>query len=83
MEPIKDTNLQLLTRIDERTISLQKSFEEFKETVSKNTDETKAMIQIGYVTKEEFAPIKAIVYGMVGTILLAVLTVIMGLMFFK
>lgn len=38
-----------------------------------------AQLGANYVTKEEFAPIKRIVYGMVGVILVGVLTALMAL----
>lgn len=62
------TNNELLTRIDERTIQLIKDMNELKENQKLN-----------YVTHTEFNPIKNIVYGMVGTILLSVLVAIIAL----
>ena len=50
-----------LARIDERTLLLLNKIEKVENT-----------LQTYYVTQQEFAPIKSIVYGMVGVILLAV-----------
>jgi len=50
----------LLARIDERTKNLEKELKEISEKLDKD-----------YVSRDEFAPIKKIVYGMVGVILLA------------
>ena len=52
-----DTDRELLARIDERTLQMQKDFEAFKATI---------------VTQDEFKPIKSIVYGVVGLIMLSV-----------
>ena len=58
------TDNELLTRIDERTLQLIKDIHELK---------------TNYVTKTEFFPIKNIVYGMVGTILLSVIVALIAL----
>lgn len=53
---------ELLGRIDERTLTLVNSIEELKHDLEQN-----------YVSKEEFAPVKAIVYGGAGIVMTAVL----------
>ena len=55
---------ELLARIDERTSQLIKDMQEIKAT---------------HVTKSEFLPIKNIVNGLVGAILLSVLSAIIAL----
>lgn len=62
------TDNELLTRIDERTIQLVKELHELKDNQ-----------RLNYVTHTEFNPIKNIVYGMVGTILLSALAAILAL----
>ncbi len=50
-----------LARIDERTTALLRSVQHIERS-----------LETQYVTQKEFSPIKSIVYGMVGVILLAV-----------
>ena len=45
--------------------------------------EIKSTLKGSYVTKEEFEPIKKIVYGLVGLILIAVVGALMGLVLIK
>ncbi len=47
-------------------------------TNEKCIDEIKKNIQDNYVTKDQYFPIKSIVYGLVGLILMAVLTALLG-----
>lgn len=63
-----DTNEVLLARIDERTKRLEEDFIDLKSQFTSN-----------YVTKEEFSPIKNLVYGGVGLILVSVLTAVLYL----
>ena len=58
----------LLIRIDERTKQLTFRFEEAKRS---------------FVRKEDFDPVKRIVYGMVGIILTAVVTALVALVVMK
>ena len=59
----------LIARIDERTALLLKDIEEIRQRLDKN-----------YVSQDEFKPVKALVYGLVTTVLLtmtgAVLTIV-------
>ena len=59
---------ELLTRVDERTKRIEESVKGWIETVKSD-----------YVRKAEFQPIKLIVYGAVGSILLAVLTALLAM----
>lgn len=63
-----DTNEVLLARIDERTKRLEEDFIDFKEQLSSK-----------FVTKEEFLPIKNIVYGGVGLTLVTVVGAVLYL----
>jgi hypothetical protein len=56
-----DTNEVLLARIDERTKRLEEDFIDFKEKISSNL-----------VTKEEFNPVRNLVYGGVTLVLTTV-----------
>jgi len=47
--------------------------------IKKEVDEIKNLVQEKYVTKEEFIPIKNIVYGMVGLILVGVFGALLAL----
>lgn len=59
----QQSNEILLARIDERTKRLEDDFSSIRIQLSSK-----------FVTKEEFVPVKNIVYGMVGLILVAVLS---------
>jgi Na+/H+ antiporter NhaC len=48
-------------------------------SIKTNTKEIKDSLQSQYVTRNEFNPVKSIVYGMVGVILLAVLGALVAL----
>lgn len=47
--------------------------------IKRDIADIKATVQHGYVTKEEFEPIKKIVYGLVGLILVAVVGAVVSL----
>lgn len=49
------------------------------EHLEEGQKEIKAMLEKGYVTQEEFKPIKAIVYGMVAAVCLSVLGALIAL----
>lgn len=61
----------LIARIDERTKALQESLGEFKDTVEKRLDDISELIDEHYTKKADFDPIKKIVYGFVGFLLLS------------
>jgi hypothetical protein len=44
------------------------------DTVLNDVKQIKEMLELHYVKQDEFKPVKTIVYGMVGTILLAVMS---------
>jgi len=52
-------------------------------TVKDDVREIKDKLEKDYVTEDEFAPVKNIVYGMVGTILLAVIGALIALVINK
>ena len=49
------------------------------EYIARDINDIKAKLEDNYVTRDEFAPIKQIVYGMVSVILLAVVGAIVAL----
>ncbi len=55
------TDGALLARIDERTAQLQRDMESIK-----------ALIESRYVTKNEFTPVKTVVYGLVAAVMTGV-----------
>lgn len=55
----EDEGQKLLSRLDERTLNISVALKKLSEDISSK-----------YVTKEEFGPVKSIVYGMVGFILI-------------
>lgn len=66
----KDNNsyVERIARIDERTLQIEKTLQKLSEDLKDD-----------YVKKDEFAPIKAIVYGMVSMILAGVFAAILAL----
>lgn len=63
-----ETNEVLIARIDERTKQIGDSVATIERRLDRN-----------YVTTDEFAPIKKIVYGMVAAVLLAVFSALVAL----
>lgn len=59
---------ELLIRIDERTQNIEQEVSALKEKLEKD-----------YVTAAEFAPVRKVVYGLVGSVLLAVIGAVVGL----
>ena len=49
----------------------------------KEVDKINQRLESEYVTKDQFEPIKKVVYGLVGTILVAVVTAIMAIVIRK
>lgn len=68
MPPKKNTEIDVL---EERVDSLVKSVDHLQSTLSKNVDELKGLVTAQYVTRHEFNPVKQIVFGVVGALLLA------------
>jgi hypothetical protein len=79
----------ILARLDERTHAMSKQLEDVKRgqvdmsaRMDKLTDEVDAKLAThgdGYVTKDEFAPVKALAYGFAGLILVAVVIALVAL----
>lgn len=68
MVDMKRQNDRIESKIDDMTYTTQGDFDEFKK-------EVKEM----YVTKEAFDPVKRLVYGTVGLVLVAVVGALIGL----
>jgi hypothetical protein len=66
---------ELLVRIDERTQNIEQEISEIKATM--------AGLEAKFVTYAEFAPVKKVVYGLVGAVLIAVLGAVVGLVVTK
>jgi len=91
LHDIKD----MLTRVDERTRNLQTSFENIKEDfrqaatdrverkefdiIQKSIEDRLKAVEDGKVSKAEFDPVKAIVYGLVGIFLTSIAVGIVAL----
>jgi hypothetical protein len=63
---------ELLIRIDERTQNIEHEIAEIK-----------SRMESDFVTAAEFAPVKKVVYGLVGSVLVAVLGAVVGLVVTK
>lgn len=68
MPPSTDAFAEMLYRIDERTSTLVRDFEEFKDLVNG-----------AFISRAEFEPIQKIVYGIVTLILTTVFGAILAL----
>lgn len=66
--PMSSEEYGMLQRIDERTISLCDKF-----------DDLETRLTTEYVSQKEFYPVKTLVYGCVGSILLIVITAMVTL----
>jgi ABC-type phosphate transport system permease subunit len=68
MVPSTDAFAEMLYRIDERTSTLCKDFEEFKD-----------MVNGAFISRAEFEPVRKLVYGLVTLILTTVFGSILAL----
>lgn len=68
MAQSNDAFAEMLYRIDERTSTLVRDFEEFKDLVNG-----------AFITRNEFEPVKKLVYGLVTMILTGVMGAVIGL----
>ena len=62
----------LLIRLDERTLSIEKRLNESMTTSDSRITKVEEYIEKKCVTREEFSPIRLVVYGLVSLILVAV-----------
>lgn len=71
----------VLARIDERTLSIDKKVDAIKADIESNYVRKDVFnpIRDSHVTKEEFIPVRNIVYGIVGIMLTSVLVAILTL----
>ena len=53
------------------------------DNIDKTVRDIQGKLEKGYVTQDEFTPVKNIVYGMVGTVLLAVIGALIALVINK
>ena len=79
-----------LARIDERTIALQIDMGDVKreqgvlrDTLFKNLSRLEEDIEKRFVLRQEFNPVRLLVYGFVGTVLTAVLGALLALVVIK
>lgn len=63
---------EALVRVAEQVTSLQREMSTNHNRLSSKIDDLKEELRGSYVRKEEFESVKMVVYGLVGTILLAV-----------
>lgn len=73
----------LLIRLDERTLLIEKRLNESSATNDSRITKVEEYIEKKCVTREEFSPIRLVVYGLVGLILVAVVTALIGLVIIK
>lgn len=69
---LNEDESKLLARIDERTLHVMG-------TVKQLAD----IVEAGYVTKQEFAPVKNVIFGMVSFILISVLGAVIALVIMR
>lgn len=73
----------LLIRLDERTLSIEKRLNESSNANDSRITKIEKQIEEKCVTKEEFSPVRLVVYGLVGLILVAVVGALIGLVVIK
>lgn len=79
MEHHTENGDKLLYRIDERTLLMSEVVAGLKQEFH----EMREQIQNRYVSRDEFQPVKNIVYGMVGVIMVAVCGAVLALIGLK
>ena len=79
----RDNTEQLLARIDERTARTERDVTDLRVEMRKGLSELKSESISNFVTRQEFQPVRAIVYGMVGVMMLAVLGALLALVVAK
>lgn len=73
----EDLSRELLARLDERTNYISNCIEKLSDSMA----ERDKQIEKEYVKREEFIPVKTLVYGFVGLILLSFVGVLITLTF--
>lgn len=73
----------LLIRLDERTLSIEKRLNDSTSNNDNRITKVEEYIQNKCVTHEEFSPIRLIVYGLVGLILVSVMGALINLVIIK
>jgi len=78
---MKPTNTERPTNIERTNTNIQNIdvIATKIEYIARDINDIKSKLEKNYVTRDEFAPIKQIVYGMVSVILLAVVGAIVAL----
>ena len=81
----QNTN-ELLIRLDERAVSIQREIKQLNDDISEiknNIKENRAEYIKQFVTKEEFAPVQRSIYGIVSLILVTVIGTVLSLVIHK
>jgi hypothetical protein len=83
-----ENNNELLIRLDERLKSMQSQFDVFAiklsleiESLKKELKEERSHAEDKYVTREEFEPLKKVIWGAVGLIISGVMTAAGSILF--
>lgn len=63
-----------IIKLEEQQKSMSQKIDDVKDTVIKGFAELKDDLKLNYVSKETFLPVKLVVYGLVGSILLYVIS---------
>lgn len=71
----RDDLKDLVSRIDERTTAMKNAVDSIRADIQS--------LENRFVTKDQFEPVKTIVYGLVGVVLMAVATAIVALVIIK
>lgn len=75
-----DLNKDLLARLDERTRALQDDMKIIKEKLDDTSDDIYNTMDKHYTKRADFEPIKKLVYGFVGFLLLSIGGMFIGLL---
>lgn len=78
--PVSDQNLrETIARIDERTLALLKSHDQLRESLDEHIDNIYNDVEKHYTKRSEFDPIRKLVFGFVGFMLLSLGGMFIGL----
>lgn len=78
--PNPDANLrETIARIDERTLALLKSHDDLKDTLSNHIDHIYEDMEKNYTKRADFDPVRKLVFGFVGFMLLSIGGMFIGL----
>ena len=84
--PANERMIERMARIDERQVQLAQTVRDLRLQITEDSvqlkhaiDQLALTLDAKYVTKTEFTPVRLLVYGLAGTVLLTVITAMLAL----